>query len=73
MASAEAPRTRTISTNPAERTLSIVRANTVVPASGSSCFAWPMRVDVPAARMTALTCALGFWVPVMGASKIHPS
>src|ERR1700760_3582759 len=65
MDSAAAPKTRTISTNPAARTLSIVRANTVDPSSGRSCFAWPMRVDVPAARMTAPTCESGFCVPVM--------
>ena len=43
----------------------MARASTVVPPSGSSCFGRPMRVDVPAARMTALTGAFGFSVLVM--------
>ena len=58
MASAEAPRTRTISFTSAARTLAIVCSRTVLWPRGSSCFALPMRVELPAARMIALTRAL---------------
>ncbi len=53
MVSAEAPRTRTISFTAERRTFSMVRPSTVLSPRRSSCFASPMRVDLPAARMMA--------------------
>src|SRR5215469_10411896 len=53
MVSAAAPRTTTISSTAALRALSITCSSRVFPPRRSSCFGSPMRLDTPAARITA--------------------